>query len=64
MHDLVARLKALACYTTGEHLAQRLAQAEANMAEMRDGLMAAVAEIERLRAELQQQPCKDTPPTS
>jgi cell division protein FtsB len=63
MHELLARLRALACYTSGESLMQRLAQTEANMAEMREGLTAAVAEIERLRAELKQAGCKDTPPT-
>ena len=63
MNDLLARLRALACYTTGDSLPQRLAQTEANMAQMREGLTAAVAEIERLRAELKQQPCKDEPST-
>jgi hypothetical protein len=56
MPDLLARLAALANYTTGDSLPARLAQAEDNMAAMREGLRAAIEEIERLRAKLQEKP--------
>jgi hypothetical protein len=54
MPDLLARLAALANYTTGDSLPARLAQAEDNMAAMRQGLRAAIQEIERLREALKQ----------